>query len=39
MKGSISQWFEQFVDDIESPQLRHLLFCIQLELDSRSKEE
>jgi hypothetical protein len=39
MKGSISEWFEQFVDDIETPQLRHLLFCIALELDSRRGEE
>ncbi len=35
MEGKISDWFDQFVDDIETPQLRFLKFLIDLELDTR----
>jgi len=38
MKGSIGEWFEKYVDDIETPQLRHLIFLIQLEQESRRND-
>ena len=38
MKGSITEWFEKYVDDIESPQLRHLIWLINLELESRERQ-
>ena len=35
MKGSVSEWFEKYVDDIETPQLEFLIFVIELELELR----
>jgi len=38
MKGSIAEWFEKYVNDIETPQLRYLKWAIEHEIESRGNE-
>jgi len=39
MKGLISAWFDKYVNDIETPQLKFLIWVIEQEIEFREMTE